>query len=445
MPNFESLARKYRFRILGQACRDLKINSLLLAHHEDDQAETVMMRIINGHRMTGILGIKASSEIPECFGMYGVHESGGVPEQAHELVNLDQPVTFTRPSSTKYEFQNHFLAETGGVRIYRPLLDFSKDRLVATCEADKMEWFEDHTNKDPTLTMRNAVRHMYRMHSMPAALTKPALLALVKELNKKVEVQLGVMRSWLTECDITYFDTSTGSVRIQFLDPTQFPKSSFPPLLKDAGLIAAHLLRRIIRLVTPQEHIELSNLHGAVDRIFPELSSQHGMLAPTAFTICGVHFQPLDVATPPKKPGWRLSRQIYKSTPSTRPSICTSCSKGSWSPWELYDGRYWVRVQNKTARPLIIRPLVKDDMAAFLISLSEGERRKVRRLLKERAPGTVRWTLPAIVIRHEDEEEEVLCLPTMDVVTPHSAKLVEWEIRYKKVDTSDLPLAFHNA
>jgi len=78
LPNFESLARRYRFRLLGKACSDLGINSLLLAHHEDDQAETIMMRLTYGHGLKGLLGIRNPAGMPECYGLHGVHESGGL-------------------------------------------------------------------------------------------------------------------------------------------------------------------------------------------------------------------------------------------------------------------------------------------------------------------------------------------------------------------------------
>lgn len=75
--NFETIARTHRYRTLGAACRLYGINYLCLGHHLDDQAETILMRLSQGHHANGLKGMKAISGIPECEGMYGVHESGG--------------------------------------------------------------------------------------------------------------------------------------------------------------------------------------------------------------------------------------------------------------------------------------------------------------------------------------------------------------------------------
>lgn len=42
----------------------------------DDQVETILMRLSNGHRGLGLTGIKPIAKIPECFGIHGVYESG---------------------------------------------------------------------------------------------------------------------------------------------------------------------------------------------------------------------------------------------------------------------------------------------------------------------------------------------------------------------------------
>jgi tRNA(Ile)-lysidine synthase TilS/MesJ len=450
MPNFESMARKYRFRVLGKACRDSNINSLLLAHHEDDQAETVLMRMINGHRTTGLLGIKAVSEIPECYGMYGVHESGGLyqcAEEAQLCLPRDSTTTITTWENVAKN-SPQLPAETGGIRVYRPLLNFSKARLIATCQAEKTEWFEDATNKDPTLTMRNTIRHMYSSHSMPAALTKPALLALTAKLQEKSNRQIDIIKSWLSKCSNCDLDTRTGTLQIQFPDLKKLQESLSRTLPKDSGLIAARLLRRVIRLVTYKEHIELSSLHGAVERIFPELlPQQESPEAPTAFTICGALFQPLtatsseqDLSTSTQKRTWLISCQPYPSLSSMRPSAFFSPTGSTWSPWTLYDGRYWIRIQNHGTETIHVRPFHKDDMSDFRHDIDEKYEAKFRRVLKS-APGSVRWTLPAVALRTEDGNEKVLALPSLGLALPKSQELAKWEIRYKKINTAHLPMA----
>lgn len=68
---FETRARVARYRTLATACVHNKVFRLLLAHHADDQAETVMMRLASGSRLDGLAGMKAVSGIPECQNIFG--------------------------------------------------------------------------------------------------------------------------------------------------------------------------------------------------------------------------------------------------------------------------------------------------------------------------------------------------------------------------------------
>jgi tRNA(Ile)-lysidine synthase len=445
LPNFESLARKYRFRLLGRACRDLGVNSLLLAHHEDDQAETILMRLALGQGANGLTGMKNPAGIPECYGIHGVHESGGYDGE-HRGNSTSSPYSLPGSNSPS---QRQLPIETGGIQVYRPFLHFTKSRLIATCLAENIEWFEDHTNKEPTTTMRNAVRHMYSNHLMPAALSKPALLALSERLNDTAARRSHIVQSWLTKCKITRFETSTGIVNVQFtnLNDSWEPENARPSM--GACWIAAHMLREIIMLVTHREHVELSSLHSAVQQIFPEIC-QHGggIRQPIAFTASGVYFQPVPTTlrereTPNfiyEKPVWILSRQPYTPNSLAGIQIDVRAIGNSWSQWYFYDGRYWIRVQNLGTSPLLLKPFNREQLAEFRAALDrvDDERAAELRLrwqLKNKAPGKVRYTLPAI-LKSEGGKETIIALPSLDLSIPGC--MVRWEIRYKKITSQTL-------
>lgn len=445
LPNFESLARKYRFRLLGTACRDLGINSLLLAHHEDDQAETILMRLAQGQGASGLVGIRNPAGIPECYGIHGVYESGGY--DSTRAGNVDQgkkrdPASFNwaRPGSF---IRSQLPIETGGIQIFRPFLNFGKARLVATCVAENMEWFEDHTNAEPTTTLRNTVRHMYLHHPMPAALTKPALLALSTRLNDTAVHRFDVTKSWLARCKVTRFETRLGTVRIQFADLNQLRVSDnvWPPL--HAGRIAAEVLRQIILLVTPQEHVGLSSLHSAVFHVFPEVCPVGGQrLQTTAFTASRVYFQPVETtsfrgqSSENQKCEWLLSRQPYPSKSLPKLRLDSPVTRGSWSPWHLYDGRYWIRVQNLGSGSLFIQPFREEHLAGFRAALTRDDKLQLTSILRKEAPGNVRWTLPAILRKGKDGKETPIALPSLDLSV--SGSQLRWEIRYKKIYYFDL-------
>jgi tRNA(Ile)-lysidine synthase TilS/MesJ len=435
LPNFESLARKYRFQTLGRACKEAGINSLFLAHHEDDQAETVMMRLIHGHGMLGLTGMKKESEIPECRGLHGVSESGGLDDLSTDASQPGQP-PLVKPGvlpPNSNSIHPPMATENGGIRVYRPLLGFSKERLIATCQAENMTWFEDHTNQDPTVTKRNAIRSMFRSHKMPAALTTPSLVRLLKSAQDKMERLESIADVFLEEEGLCNFDTRTGTFKIRFphLWKHQLPQE----LIKERGSIAAVILRRVLMLVTPEEHIQLSSLHSTVQKLFPEVEGT--TLPAETFTVSGLQISPAKSSGHTKRE-WRISRQKPPSISSRIPNVNflpgdPSIDSG-WSEWELYDGRYWIRIQNHGTLPVLIRPFHKQDLVRLKAEVKHPLRKKLEVLLKKHSPGNVRWTLPTIVIKGGVEGERVLALPTLNFGFPYHGMPVKWEVRYKKVD-----------
>jgi tRNA(Ile)-lysidine synthase len=97
--NIQAAARQARYDLMRTWCLKNKVPDLLLAHHQDDQAETVLMRLIRG---SGVDGLAAMS---------GVRE-------------LD------------------------GVRLLRPLLTVPSTRLRATCRKFGQTWIDDPSNQN---------------------------------------------------------------------------------------------------------------------------------------------------------------------------------------------------------------------------------------------------------------------------------------------------------
>ncbi len=52
--SLETAARELRYAFLRNLCRELEYDGILLAHHGDDQAETVLMRFLRGAGMEGL-------------------------------------------------------------------------------------------------------------------------------------------------------------------------------------------------------------------------------------------------------------------------------------------------------------------------------------------------------------------------------------------------------
>src|SRR5213083_3139196 len=96
-------ARAARYRLLAQAARASGATHILTAHTRDDQAETLLMRMLRG---SGIAGLAA---------------------MARE-------------------------SEREGVWLARPFLDVSKSQLIATLNKAKIAFAEDPTNRDTHFT-----------------------------------------------------------------------------------------------------------------------------------------------------------------------------------------------------------------------------------------------------------------------------------------------------
>jgi len=95
----QAAARQARRDLLADHCRRHGILHLLLGHHADDQAETVMMRVVAESGPDGMAGMAAA-------------------------------------------------VEQDDIRILRPLLDVRHEQLVEVLRAVGQEWVEDPSNRD---------------------------------------------------------------------------------------------------------------------------------------------------------------------------------------------------------------------------------------------------------------------------------------------------------
>ncbi|KAI0426991.1 adenine nucleotide alpha hydrolases-like protein [Xylaria sp. FL1042] len=482
LPNFESVARRLRYRTLGDKCSHHRLASLLLAHHEDDQYETVLMRMLRGYGARGLRGMKAAAEIPECEGLHGARQSGYVDDQREprpfysNVMSRKQHRKLRRELRSRIDRQMHdqelresvlngadgydfeelyqtrgtmpvdptsIDVEDGGVMIYRPLLEFPKDRLIATCEANNIPWFEDSTNQDQTLTLRNAVRHMYKNYTLPVALQKPSILALSRRCEQQARALEAEANRLLAQTIIHDVEVNVGTTSVQFPEYSlsRFPRDMSSLTRRSARIhrqreVAGYLIRRIISLVTPEEQtIPLANLQNVITRLFPGLSPSPDAKGisepPKAFVIAGVHFVPINPSSSSDKGAssqsagesvaWYLSRTPYPShqpiprfrTPYWSPQSHTRSfnkvdSKWStWTRWILWDGRFWMRMRHRLPYRVILQPFDLSHAKTFRESLPPEDRDRLGALLKRYAPGKTRYTLPALYLEEDLDLNDV--------------------------------------
>lgn len=105
----ETAARVLRLRLLAEMARCWQADAVATAHQQDDQAETVIFRMLRGTSFRGLCGIRPS-------------------------VRLE------------------------GVRFVRPMLTVSRERILEYCREKHLCWREDATNVDCGFA-RNRIRH----------------------------------------------------------------------------------------------------------------------------------------------------------------------------------------------------------------------------------------------------------------------------------------------
>lgn len=69
--NLQAWAREVRMKFFGQVLREIQGCSVLLAHHQDDQLETILQRLFRGAGVESYQGLNASTSLPE-FGLESV-------------------------------------------------------------------------------------------------------------------------------------------------------------------------------------------------------------------------------------------------------------------------------------------------------------------------------------------------------------------------------------
>lgn len=70
----ETIGRMKRYQLMARKSVELNINRVLLGHHEDDRAETVLFRILSNSRGEGLATMKPDSRMPERYSVYGADD-----------------------------------------------------------------------------------------------------------------------------------------------------------------------------------------------------------------------------------------------------------------------------------------------------------------------------------------------------------------------------------
>ncbi len=207
-------ARTARYRLLAQAARASGATHILTAHTRDDQAETLLMRLLRG---SGI---------------------GGLAAMARE-------------------------SERDGVLLARPFLHVSKSQLVATLKKAKIGFADDPTNRDTNFT-RPRLREIMPVLAAEGgdARSLARLASRLARANQAVEVLVDGAERYLALRDR---EAPRAGFEANAFDASAFDASTFEARTFDASAFAA----------MPEE-IRLRLLKRAIDRFGHEGPAELG-------------------------------------------------------------------------------------------------------------------------------------------------------------------------
>lgn len=142
-PGIETAARRERQRIFADCSKRFGAEGVLLAHHGDDQAETVLMHLWRGAGSDGLSGMAESSPFSPCF-------SGAFPRIRPKL-----------PAGIRFVFSGRLKPAKRlrhPCRLLRPFLSIPKAELLSALQLSGIHWQTDESNSSP-VTPRNVLRN----------------------------------------------------------------------------------------------------------------------------------------------------------------------------------------------------------------------------------------------------------------------------------------------
>lgn len=149
--NLQDTARRARYGLMTDWCRTYSVDMLFVAHQQEDQAETLLMRLERG---SGLQGLAAMAPVSR-------HESG--------------------------------------IWLMRPLLEVPKARLRALLQAQDQEWVEEPSNQDLRYRRNHLRQVMAEWSPDPERLTH-RLAATAAQLREAHQLMQQLLVELLSRC-----------------------------------------------------------------------------------------------------------------------------------------------------------------------------------------------------------------------------------------------------
>lgn len=208
----EEAARKFRYDFFLEVLKKYHGDILITAHHENDQSETVLMRLIRGTFINHLSGIKS-------------------------------------------------VRDFHGYQLVRPLLHFKKHELKQYALDNEIKWYEDETNQDLAIT-RNRMRHQL----IPLIEKEnPQGVAHIADFADQVEL-MQKQNEYLIKQIIKQIDDEKRYDLNQFLSYPEYIQQGIIDLILNENVpnqFNLSLIKQIMQLLNnrtkPQGHVQLAH------------------------------------------------------------------------------------------------------------------------------------------------------------------------------------------
>lgn len=328
---FEEIARQKRYREFKQFCNENNIRNIFVAHNLNDQFETYLYRLLGESTILGLRSLKPISLIP---------------------VEPETPVEVTP-------------------YIIRPLLDFSKSEIIDTCKLNGVKWFEDPTNKDTSLTIRNRLRY-YILEYVPLNVQKDPSLEVLSTTNLKLTLdKISELDDYIKRQAIKLENKLISENRLEFLEDECKMKIilTYEEFESNSVSVLSRLLYGNIYPVasTAEYHWKYARLERAAvpkfKKLFDDLKNSDSLNTVVEnMTFLNILFT-VTVDDISQRTMIELRRAPVANN-MVEHVAKTFSRKEQWGNWFLWDNRYWMKIkieetENKAISSITITPYVQ--------------------------------------------------------------------------------------
>lgn len=145
--SLEENARDARYTALLKFASENLADAIVTAHHANDQAETMYLRLRRGTTLEGLHGIQQTRSLGERRKVFSTQWFIGGKQ---ESLSQDAPNSHKQDADASSNLSSI---------LYRPFLSIPREELHEYAIANSLSWCEDESNSD-TKFARNRIRHL---------------------------------------------------------------------------------------------------------------------------------------------------------------------------------------------------------------------------------------------------------------------------------------------